>query len=78
MACIYGIEQPCDECRMCGKDQGIQTADIGEKIVGNCDGCKNDNTEECMHCMRAYSDCYESEDCKSNVYRRNRRMMGGK
>lgn len=24
-----------------------------------CDGCKN-NDGDCMHCMRAYSDCYEN------------------
>lgn len=30
-----------------------------ENITGNCSGCKNDGTSECMHCMRAYSDCYE-------------------
>ena len=27
MACIYGIEQPCDECRMCWKGQGTKTSD---------------------------------------------------
>lgn len=33
---------------------------VNSKIItGNCKGCKNDNTEECLHCMRAYSDCYE-------------------
>ena len=37
-----------------------QINDAVEMIVCNCDGCKNDNTDECMHCMRAYSDCYEA------------------
>ncbi|MDE6619704.1 MAG: hypothetical protein K2K74_04275 [Lachnospiraceae bacterium] len=31
-----------------------------QKYRANCDGCKNNNSDECMHCMRAYSDCYES------------------
>ena len=48
MACIYGIEQPCYECRMCRKGQGITTVDTGKMIAGNCEGCKNNNTEECM------------------------------
>ncbi len=34
--------------------------EIEHAIVTNCDGCKNDNTNECMHCMRAYTDCYET------------------
>lgn len=25
MACIYGIEQDCNECRMCGKDSKKKT-----------------------------------------------------
>ena len=24
-----------------------------------CEGCINESTEECLHCMRAFSDCYE-------------------
>lgn len=31
-----------------------------QKSILKCDGCKN-NDVECMHCMRAYSDCYEKE-----------------
>ena len=31
-----------------------------EKLVCNCTGCIHDGTDECMHCMRAYTDCYES------------------
>lgn len=28
MACVYGIEQSCDECRMCGKgDKNMSKAD---------------------------------------------------
>ncbi len=31
-----------------------------KNLILKCDGCKN-NDVECMHCMRAYSDCYEKE-----------------
>lgn len=31
---------------------------LRKEICDRCDGCKNDGVE-CMHCMRAYSDCYE-------------------
>ncbi|NBJ93223.1 hypothetical protein [Parablautia muri] len=31
---------------------------LGKETCDRCDGCKNDGVE-CMHCMRAYSDCYE-------------------
>lgn len=27
--------------------------------IEKCDGCKNIGID-CMHCMRAYSDCYEN------------------
>lgn len=30
------------------------------KLTCKCTGCIYDKTVECMHCMRAYSDCYES------------------
>lgn len=36
------------------------TYDIGKTLVCNCTGCKHSKTGECLHCMRAYSDCYES------------------
>ena len=26
----------------------------------NCTGCIHDESVHCVHCMRAYSDCYES------------------
>lgn len=61
MACIYGVEQSCDECRMCRKEQDDLRDDVGKAILCDCDGCKNNDTDECMHCMRAYTDCYESE-----------------
>lgn len=32
---------------------------IQEVKFAECAGCKNDGVE-CMHCMRAYSDCYEN------------------
>lgn len=35
------------------------TIDVERMLLCNCNGCKNDNTNECMHCMRAYTDCYE-------------------
>lgn len=64
-------QEICNAIRRNGRAKGLrfgyaegqerQAVDIGKMIVGNCDGCKNNNTEECMHCMRAYSDCYESE-----------------
>ena len=60
MDCIYGVEQSCDECRMCRKGQEDTIVDVEKVLRGNCDGCKNSNTDECMHCMRAYTDCYES------------------
>lgn len=34
--------------------------DVEKALVCNCIGCKHNKTDECMHCMRAYSDCYES------------------
>ena len=36
--------------------------DIEKTLVCNCTGCKHNKTDkhECMHCMRAYSDCYKS------------------
>lgn len=40
--------------------QELPTVDIEREIVLNCDGCANNNTSECLHCMRAYSDCYSS------------------
>lgn len=33
--------------------------DVSEVKFAECFGCKNDGVE-CMHCMRAYSDCYEN------------------
>lgn len=39
--------------------QELPTVDVEKMIVCNCGGCKNNNTDECMHCMRAYTDCYE-------------------
>ena len=32
---------------------------VSEVEFAECVGCKNDGVE-CMHCMRAYSDCYEN------------------
>lgn len=32
----------------------------GKMYTCNCTGCRHDGSDECMHCMRAYSDCYES------------------
>ena len=32
---------------------------LGKETCDRCDGCKNDDVE-CMHGMRAYSDCYEN------------------
>ena len=29
------------------------------EITRKCTGCKHDESDKCMHCMRAYSDCYE-------------------
>lgn len=26
----------------------------------NCAGCIHDESDECLYCMRAFSDCYES------------------
>lgn len=37
MACIYGIEQDCNECRMCGKDSKKRT---------NADRIRNMTNEE--------------------------------
>lgn len=37
-----------------------QIKDIEEKFVCNCTGCIHDESVHCVHCMRAYSDCYES------------------
>lgn len=34
---------------------------LGKETCDKCDGCKNDGIE-CMHCMRAYSDCYEETE----------------
>lgn len=31
-----------------------------EKLIRNCTGCEHVGSDECMHCMRAYSDCYKS------------------
>lgn len=30
----------------------------GKMYTCNCTGCRHDGSDECMHCMRAYSDCY--------------------
>lgn len=35
------------------------TIDVEKMLVCNCEGCENNNTDECVHCMRAYSDCYK-------------------
>ncbi len=45
-----------EECR---KAMEVQTDDIEKIFTCNCDGCENTDTDECIHCMRAYSDCYE-------------------
>lgn len=34
--------------------------DVEKMLVCNCSGCKHSKTDECMHCMRAYTDCYET------------------
>lgn len=38
-----------------------------ERIINSgCDGCAYEtNEQECCHCSRAYSDCYEKADVKS-------------
>lgn len=40
--------------------QELPTVDAEKMLVCNCDGCRSNNTDECMHCMRAYSDCYNA------------------
>lgn len=42
-----------DEKRLC------VDKDMIEEYTGNCSGCTNNDTEECLHCCRAYSDCYQ-------------------
>lgn len=42
------------------EDRCREIAELKKTFTGNCDGCKNNDTDECMHCMRAYSDCYEA------------------
>lgn len=43
--------------------QEVPIVDIERMLVCNCDGCTHNTTEDmCLHCMRAYSDCYESEE----------------
>lgn len=37
MACIYGVEQPCDECRMCTKESYRES----EKKITNADRIKS-------------------------------------
>lgn len=39
--------------------QELPIVDVEKMIVCNCKGCVNDNTDECIHCMRAYTDCYK-------------------
>ena len=42
MACIYGVEQPCDECRMCKKENYREN----EKEMTNADWIRGmGNTE---------------------------------
>lgn len=37
----------------------LEKAPTVYEITHNCTGCKHDESDECYHCMRAYSDCYE-------------------
>lgn len=62
-----------DDTKRYGYGKSLEAYEQGKLIVENaieehnesldtcnkCDGCKNIG-EECMHCMRAYSDCYEN------------------
>lgn len=38
---------------------GMACDALRKETRDKCDGCKNGGIE-CMHCMRAYSDCYEN------------------
>lgn len=42
MACILGVEQPCTECRMCGKGK------FEEKDIRTCPVCNNEVDREDM------------------------------
>lgn len=65
MACIYGIEQDCNECRMCGKDSKKRT---------NADRIRNMTNEELAEFLlkvnTAYAEpCMTGEkDCKWEDY----------
>ena len=49
MACIYGVEQPCSECRMCGNRAG------GEKMT-NADRIRNMTNEELADLLESAED----------------------
>ncbi len=34
---------------------------IADALLCNCSGCQSEGTDECMHCMRAYTDCYKAK-----------------
>ena len=33
MACIYGVELPCSECRMCGQEKGVMKIKNNGKVT---------------------------------------------
>ena len=64
------VTKPADIAQIIGVQaviDGQPTIDVEKLLVCNCKGCKNNNTGDCMHCMRAYSDCYKAS---ANVVRR--------
>lgn len=55
MACVLGIEQPCSECRMCGK------AKSGKKM-NNADRIRNMTNEELAGFLCKVKADYQWED----------------
>lgn len=69
----YGYKS--DYCHYCGQKldwsecNGFDKKDLADNekmFCLNCNGCMNDTSgkermEECVRCMRAYSDCYEPQ-----------------
>ena len=61
MSCAFGIEQNCDECRMCIKDGKKQT---------NADRIRSFSDEELAEFLPIVSDfmCKPTDKCMENIF----------
>lgn len=60
MSCIFGIEQSCNECRMCGEDNN--------KTMTNADRIRHMSNAELAESMIDYIGCYSNNRTKGEMW----------